>query len=390
MAYGHANTGMAHGIGGVLALLALAAWNGSVIDGHHAALRTILTWLDRWKEKADGGPVWPYWVTQGELRRGRLGSSAPRRPSWCYGTAGLARAQQLAALALGDTSRQIDAENALVAALTDPEQLKATTDNGLCHGFAGLAHAAARTADDAHPSTAGKLRAAIPALLAAVTPPDTDPELTATVLIQDEQGGPGLLDGVAMSCLPCVYEPETDTFGGPEAMDAAHELFHSDSRHLLTYQPSSAHLGRRETAVLLASVMMRGAGLDCPALCIAPLRWHRMRQAAARAKAGEQWQKSGYVLTTRTGRQVEPRNVYRSFTRVAESAGLRVIRLHDARHGTATLLTAAGVAPRVVMEILGHSQISITMDVYTHVVQDTQREAMSPMDRLLRRRPGRQ
>ncbi|MET8011326.1 lanthionine synthetase C family protein [Streptomyces sp. NPDC005271] len=194
---GHANTGMAHGIGGVLALLALAARNGSATDGHHAALRTILTWLDRWKEKAGGGPVWPYWVTQGELRRGRLVPSVPRRPSWCYGTAGLARAQQLAALALGDASRQIDAENALVAALTDPKQLKATTDNGLCHGFAGLAHAAARTADDAHPSTAGKLRAAIPALLAAVTPPSTDPELMATALIQDEEGGPGLLDGAA-------------------------------------------------------------------------------------------------------------------------------------------------------------------------------------------------
>ncbi|MDF3140332.1 MULTISPECIES: methyltransferase, FxLD system [unclassified Streptomyces] len=69
-------------------------------------------------------------------------------------------------------------------------------------------------------------------------------------------------DGVAVSCLPGVYEPETDTFGGPEAVDAAHELFHSDSRHLLTYQLSPMHLGRRETAVLLASVMMRGAGLD--------------------------------------------------------------------------------------------------------------------------------
>lgn len=124
-----------------------------------------------------------------------------------------------------------------------------------------------------------------------------------------------------------------------------------------------------------------------PALCIAPLRWHRMRQAAARVEAGERWQESGYVFTTRTGRQVEPRNVYRSFTRVAQSAGLRVIRLHDARHGTATLLTAARGAPRVVMEILGHSQISITMDVYTHVVHDTQREAISHMDRLLKRRP---
>ncbi|MGW2130535.1 lanthionine synthetase C family protein [Streptomyces coelicoflavus] len=194
---GHANTGMAHGISGVLALLALAARYSTATDGHQAALRTILAWLDRWKQKADGGPVWPYWVTHGELRNGHLGSSAPRRPSWCYGTAGLARAQQLAALALDDTRRQIDAENALVAALTDPDQLKATTDNGLCHGFAGLAHTAARTADDAHPSTAGKLRAAIPALLAAVIPPGTDPELIATALMQNEEGGPGLLDGAA-------------------------------------------------------------------------------------------------------------------------------------------------------------------------------------------------
>ncbi|MFF6995748.1 methyltransferase, FxLD system [Streptomyces sp. NPDC008313] len=69
-------------------------------------------------------------------------------------------------------------------------------------------------------------------------------------------------DGVAVSCLPGVYEPETDAFGGPEAIDAAHELFHSDSRHLLAYQPNPMHVGRRETAVLLASVMMRGAGLD--------------------------------------------------------------------------------------------------------------------------------
>ncbi len=134
----------------------------------------------------------------------------------------------------------------------------------------------------------------------------------------------------------------------------------------------------------------RRRAVPLPALCIAPLRWHRLRQADAHAKAGERWQESDYVFATRTGRPVEPRNLYRSFTRVAQSASLRVLRLHDARHGTATLLTTAGVAPRVVMEIPGHSQISITMDVYTHVVQDTQREAMSHMDRLLRRRPIRE
>ncbi|WP_327735304.1 site-specific integrase [Streptomyces nojiriensis] len=126
--------------------------------------------------------------------------------------------------------------------------------------------------------------------------------------------------------------------------------------------------------------------LPLPGICVAPLRWQRMKQAAMREAAGEKWEETGYVFTTRSGRPIEPRNVYRSFTRVAKDTGLRVIRLHDARHGTATLLTAAGVPPRVVMEILGHSQIAVTMNVYAHVVQDTQREAIGHMDRLLRGR----
>ncbi|MPY48781.1 lanthionine synthetase C family protein [Streptomyces acidicola] len=207
---GHANSGMAHGIGGVLALLALAARYGTFVDGHDEALGRILAWLDRWQEHAGRGPTWPYWITRDELRSERLAPSGPRRPSWCYGTAGLARAQQLAALALGDTRRQIEAETALVAALTDPAQLKATTDSALCHGFAGLAHVAARAADDAHPSTAGQLRATIPPLLAAVHPPGTDPVHAATTLIQDEDRGPGLLDGAAGIAL-ALLAPSTAT-----------------------------------------------------------------------------------------------------------------------------------------------------------------------------------
>lgn len=134
----------------------------------------------------------------------------------------------------------------------------------------------------------------------------------------------------------------------------------------------------------------RSRAVPLPAMCIAPLRWHRMRQRTAYAAGGIGWTPDSYVFATRTGRPIEPRNVHRSFVRVSEAAGLRLVRLHDARHGCATLLTAAGVAPRVVMEILGHSQISLTMDVYTHVVQDTQREAISHMDRLLKRRPARE
>lgn len=58
----------------------------------------------------------------------------------------------------------------------------------------------------------------------------------------------------------------------------------------------------------------RRRAVPLPAMCVAPLRWHRLRQAAAKQKAGERWQESAYVFTTRTGRPVEPRNVYRSFT----------------------------------------------------------------------------
>ncbi|MER5771152.1 methyltransferase, FxLD system [Streptomyces sp. NPDC001985] len=69
-------------------------------------------------------------------------------------------------------------------------------------------------------------------------------------------------EGSVVSWLPGTYEPEIDAFGGQAAMDTAHELFHSDSRHLLTYQPGPKRLGRRETVVLLVSAMLRGAGLD--------------------------------------------------------------------------------------------------------------------------------
>ncbi|MDH6221503.1 methyltransferase, FxLD system [Streptomyces pseudovenezuelae] len=69
-------------------------------------------------------------------------------------------------------------------------------------------------------------------------------------------------DGIAHSWTTGIYEPETDAFGGAAAMTAAHALFHEDSRHLLDYQPGPGRLGRRETAVLLISSLMRTANLD--------------------------------------------------------------------------------------------------------------------------------
>ena len=59
------------------------------------------------------------------------------------------------------------------------------------------------------------------------------------------------------------------------------------------------------------------------------------------------------------------------------------IRLHDSRHFAATLLLAQGTHPRTVMEILGHSDISLTMNTYSHVVPQVMREAAEKIDAVL-------
>jgi hypothetical protein len=146
---GHGNLGMAHGITGPLALLCLVPRYGVTVDGHTEAVARILAWLDRWRQDADTGSWWPQWVTSSEQRTGRFHRPGPPRPSWCYGTPGLARAQQLAGIATGDTARQRLAETALRDCLADPTRLGQLTDPSLCHGWAGLYQTAWRTVQEA-------------------------------------------------------------------------------------------------------------------------------------------------------------------------------------------------------------------------------------------------
>ncbi|WP_261555877.1 lanthionine synthetase C family protein [Frankia tisae] len=150
---GHSDLGMAHGIAGPLALLALAYRRGIVVPGHLDALNRICDWLDTWRQNSPTGPWWPEKVTFGELTAGHPAQAGPGRASWCYGTPGLARAQQLAAIALADTGRQERAEAALAACLSNSAQLARFVDPTLCHGWAGLVATVHRAAADArfHP-----------------------------------------------------------------------------------------------------------------------------------------------------------------------------------------------------------------------------------------------
>ena len=80
---------------------------------------------------------------------------------------------------------------------------------------------------------------------------------------------------------------------------------------------------------------------------------------------------------------VEAQNLAQVFDQLTRQAGVRRIRFHDLRHTCASLLLAQGVPPQVVMDVLGHSQLSITMDLYSHVMPTALRAAADAMDRAL-------
>jgi hypothetical protein len=118
------------------------------VDGQFEAIGSLCAWFDQWEQQSDHGPLWPQWITRAELRTGRTSQPGPGRPSWCYGTPGIARALQLAAIATGDLACQIAAEHALAATLAGP-RIARLTNAGLCHGVAGVYQTAARASADA-------------------------------------------------------------------------------------------------------------------------------------------------------------------------------------------------------------------------------------------------
>jgi site-specific recombinase XerD len=88
------------------------------------------------------------------------------------------------------------------------------------------------------------------------------------------------------------------------------------------------------------------------------------------------------IFTTSTGKPISSRNVVRHFKSVIEKEGLPDIRFHDLRHTHATMLLSAGTHPKVVQERLGHSQISLTLDTYSHVIPTMQREASDQFEAM--------
>lgn len=113
------------------------------------------------------------------------------------------------------------------------------------------------------------------------------------------------------------------------------------------------------------------------------LRPHKVRQLEERLLAGSRWQDWGLVFASTIGTPLEPSNVTHRFQRLLQATGLSHQRFHDLRHCAASLLLAGGVAPRTIMGILAHSQISLTMNTYAHLSPALEHDAARALDAVL-------
>jgi integrase len=114
------------------------------------------------------------------------------------------------------------------------------------------------------------------------------------------------------------------------------------------------------------------------------LERHKTNQDREKACLGSLWQEQGLVFPSTRGTPFNPSNLLnRSFKPLLRRAGLPMIRFHDLRHTFATLMFSNGEHPKIVQEILGHAQITLTLDTYSHVLPSMQEGAVGRLGELL-------
>ncbi len=157
-----------------------------------------------------------------------------------------------------------------------------------------------------------------------------------------------------------------------------------DAGRLVVTRQLKREGGTLVTADTKTARIRRALDLSAPMVeALRALRAHRARQAAERLALGAAWRDSGYVFTTSLGTPVDPRNCYREFRGICEDAGLGRWHPHELRHSAASLMLAQGVKPQDVSELLGHSLIRMTADVYGHVLAPDRKAAAEAMSEVL-------
>src|SRR6266702_11118 len=121
-----------------------------------------------------------------------------------------------------------------------------------------------------------------------------------------------------------------------------------------------------------------------PQFAVDALKQHRVHQLERRQQVGEAWIDRDLVFCNMVGDYFTLSSLAYMFQVLLKKAGLPHMRFHDLRHSAATILLTMGVHPKVVQELLGHSQISMTMDTYSHVLPSMQQEAMNKLNEAFR------
>lgn len=116
------------------------------------------------------------------------------------------------------------------------------------------------------------------------------------------------------------------------------------------------------------------------AMVVERLRLHRVEQSRRRLAIGEAWHELDLVCERGDGAPLDPSSFTHGFSRIARSSGLEGVRLHDLRHGVATILAKQGTRPEVTSKILGHASVDFTANVYTHPDEETIDRALSGLE----------
>jgi integrase len=113
------------------------------------------------------------------------------------------------------------------------------------------------------------------------------------------------------------------------------------------------------------------------------LREYKTERESFYQQLGRQLGLDDLVFTSVAGKPIDPGVVSHTFAKIAIQAGLRGVRFHDLRHTFASLMLLRGAKPKVISEALGHSSVAFTMDVYSHIIEGMQEDAMALLDEVL-------
>jgi integrase len=120
-----------------------------------------------------------------------------------------------------------------------------------------------------------------------------------------------------------------------------------------------------------------------PQFAVNALIAHKARQAKEKEFNADTWNDQDFVFTSSIGTPVDDRNIRKTLNAILAKCELPHMRFHDLRHTCASLLLAQGTDPRTIMETLGHSQITLTLNTYSHVLPSLQRDAADRMQQLI-------